>query len=101
LIWIAGTERIVFKNDSRVGFHAAYNPSDGQEHGATNALIGAYLTRLGFNYSAVVYLTSAAPDEMEWLDDGTAKKYGIKVTVYNNPNKNDAARLDKQTDAFR
>jgi hypothetical protein len=99
LMWLAGTNRILFKNDSKVGFHAAFDPKNGHEHGATNAIVGAYLTRLGFKYDAVDYFTKAGPTEMEWLDDAAAKQYGIKVTVLSSPYSN--ATLDKQTSPGR
>ena len=52
-----------------MGLHAAYLRRNGVsvETGAANALIGAYLGRLGLDDRAIVYLTSAAPDEMTWI----------------------------------
>ena len=59
LIWLSGSPRILTPS-SKIGFHAAYN-NDGQESGKGNALVGAYLTKLGFSYDAVVYLLKQHP----------------------------------------
>ena len=69
-------------SNSFIGFHAAYNPSDLRESGAANALVGSYLEKLGFGWGTIVYLTSAAPKEMEWLDGAKAEKYGIRFYEY-------------------
>jgi hypothetical protein len=65
--------------EARVGFHAAYSSETGQETGVGNALVGAYLNRIGLPYSAVIYITQAAPNSMTWLSVAEAKKRGIDV----------------------
>jgi hypothetical protein len=60
LAWLGGTRRFMGSR-AQVGFHAAY---DGQTHEVTssgNVLVGAYLNKIGLPYSAVVYITFAAP----------------------------------------
>ena len=79
LAWLGGTKRLM-SAESKIGFHAAYT-SDGRETGVGNALIGAYLTKLGLPYSAVVYITQAAPRSMTWLSAAEAKKHGIDVEL--------------------
>lgn len=78
LVWLAGTPRVLGEN-GHVGLHAAYLRRNGVsvETGAANALIGAYLGRLGFGDRAIVYLTSAAPDEMTWILPADRQRYGI------------------------
>lgn len=78
LVWLAGTPRAMGP-DAHVGLHAAYLRRNGVsvETGAANALIGAYLGRLGFDDKAIVYLTSAAPDEMTWILPADRQRYGI------------------------
>jgi invasion protein IalB len=66
--------------ESKIGFHAAYTP-DGRETGVGNALIGAYLNKIGLPYSAVAYITQAAPRSMTWLSAAEAKKHGIDVEL--------------------
>lgn len=78
LIWLAGKPRTL-EGNSRVGFHAAYNRNTGQESGAGNALIGAYLNELGLSAKAIVSMTSAGPMEMAWLTDDRAKAWGVAV----------------------
>jgi hypothetical protein len=53
--------------NSRIGFHAAFDIVSRQETGVGNAVIGAYLTRLGLPYSVVIYATKQGPDGMQWL----------------------------------
>jgi hypothetical protein len=80
LMWLAGVERAVFA-DGSIGFHSAYDGKTGAVVGGGNAVVGAYLSRLGYSYETIAALTNAAPDDMDWLDDAKAKKYGIKVVV--------------------
>jgi hypothetical protein len=47
LTWLAGARRAVYPN-THIGFHAAYRSYDMQESGVANALVGSYLTKLGF-----------------------------------------------------
>lgn len=78
LAWLGGTKRYMFK-ESLIGFHAAY-VSDGveaRESGVGNALVGAYLTRLGLSVETVIFATIAKPNEMNWLDYFAAKEVGI------------------------
>lgn len=75
LIWLAGTPRMLTPS-SKVGFHAAYRP-DGSESGQANAIVGAYLTHLGFSYDAIAFLTESSPDGMEWLHPSDAARVGI------------------------
>ena len=82
LAWLGGTRRLMGSR-AQVGFHAAY---DGQTHQVTssgNALVGAYLNKIGLPYSAVVYITSAAPDSITWLSKSDAEKLGIEVSLFN------------------
>lgn len=81
LAWLGGTRRLMGEQ-AQVGFHAAY---DGETHQVTssgNALVGAYLNKIGLPYSAVIYITSAAPDFITWLSKSDAEKLGIEVSVF-------------------
>jgi outer membrane protein OmpA-like peptidoglycan-associated protein len=75
MIWLAGQPRYR-TTSSKIGFHAAFR-ADGQESGSANALIGAYLSKLGLSYRAIAYLTDAPPDEMHWLTPSDAADVGI------------------------
>ena len=79
LMWLAGEPRFISPS-SKVGFHAAYR-TDGQESGKANALIGAYLSKLGLSYDAIAYMTDAPPDDMRWLTPVDAEKYHITYSL--------------------
>jgi hypothetical protein len=49
------------------------------ETGAGNALVGAYLSRLGLSDRAILYIEQASPDTMTWLTPGDAQDVGIAV----------------------
>ncbi|MBY3249893.1 hypothetical protein HFN72_34915 [Rhizobium laguerreae] len=78
LTWLAGAPRLLGAG-SKLGFHAAYRLVNGKasEFGAANALVGVYLNQLGLNDKAVVYVTSAPPEGVEWLTAQTAASVGI------------------------
>jgi len=81
LAWLAGAPRIL-ASSARVGFHLAYKSNvDQSESGAGNALVGSYVTGLGFGENVVRYITSAAPDDMQWLSSRDADLLGIDIVV--------------------
>jgi hypothetical protein len=84
LAWLGGTQRFM-ATGAKIGFHAAYNVKSGQETGVGNALLGAYLNKIGLPYEAVIYITQAAPDSMTWLSISDAVQRGIHVTLLNSP----------------
>jgi hypothetical protein len=84
IAWLGGARRFMGPG-ARIGFHAAYDASSGQETGVGNALVGAYLTRIGLPYSAVIYITQAAPDSMTWLSLSEAQQQGIEVSLLETP----------------
>ena len=77
---LGGTPRLM-SPQARVGFHAAYSSETGQETGVGNGLVGAYLDKIGLPYSAVIYITQAAPNSMTWLSIADAEKQGIDVEL--------------------
>ena len=68
LVWIAGSRRIIW-GLGRVGFHASYIDDNGRkvESGVANAIVGYYLSQLNLSEGAVIFATSAPPDEVLWL----------------------------------
>jgi hypothetical protein len=78
LIWLAGVERAAY-DTSRIGFHSAYNTKTGQVSGSANAIVGAYLSRLGYSYTTIHYATKVGPESMEWLSISKACELGIPV----------------------
>ena len=80
MIWLAGVTRGVFAG-ARIGFHAARAClEDGCEtSGVGNALIGAYLNQLGFDFPAVRYFTEAPPTSVRWLTAEKAREFNISI----------------------
>jgi hypothetical protein len=79
-IWLAGKKKSV-SDGARVGFHAAYLADEDQSISSTgNALVGAYLAKLGYEDLVVIYVTEAAPREMRWLNVKDSKFLGLKVS---------------------
>ncbi len=81
LIWVAGSQRYL-NTEGNVGFHASYRNINGklEESGVANALIGNYLALLNLQENAVVFATSASPDEILWL---TKDNRGISGINFN------------------
>jgi hypothetical protein len=78
MIWLAGTVRWKSPTAS-IGFHAAYY-ADGKEISPDgNAIVGGYLSKLGYNYLFIRYATSVPPNSMRWLTEEDAKRYGLDV----------------------
>jgi hypothetical protein len=78
LTWLAGSPRFL-DTSSKLGFHAAYRVVDGKaaESGVGNALVGAYLNQIGMPEAAIVYVTSAPPEGIDWLTPQKAERVGI------------------------
>ncbi len=84
LIWIAGAHRLSGP-DARIGFHAAYDRDTHQEGGMANAMVGAYLSRLGLSYGAIAFMTAAGPNDMTWLNQTAAAQNGIEYELLARP----------------
>jgi hypothetical protein len=82
LIWISGSRRII-DDGGEVGFHASYLDTDGTkiETGVGNALVGHYLSQLGFGEKTVVFATLAPPDKILWLNAETTAMSGIEFDL--------------------
>jgi hypothetical protein len=80
LIWLAGSKHYVDES-SVIGFHAAYTNDGTQVHesGSANAIVGAYLTNLGYSYAAIIYATSAPPDKISWMTAVDTLRLNIDV----------------------
>jgi hypothetical protein len=75
IVWLAGERRLLSRT-SRIGLHSA-GDKEGKTAGAGSAVVGAYLTRLGFGYDVVAYATAAEPGAMTWLSKEDADRLGI------------------------
>ena len=79
LAWLGGVERFI-GTSGKISFHAAYDSASG-ESGVGNAVVDAYLSKIGLPYEAVTYITQAASNEMTWLNISDAAQRGIRVTL--------------------
>jgi hypothetical protein len=81
IAWLGGSRRFVEKG-AKIGFHAAYvkHKNKTEENGMANAIVGAFLTKLGLNEDAVAYATASGPWQMTWLTPKAAREVGIEVT---------------------
>jgi len=79
LAWLAGVKRYLYPS-SRVGFHAAIHRDTKKATASGNALIGAYLMRLGYSYQTVWWLLERDED-MQWLTANNAAENGIEHVV--------------------
>jgi hypothetical protein len=84
LAWVGGTRRFMGRG-ARIGVHAASDPRSGEPSRVANALVGAYLSRMGLPYSAVILIAQAAPGSVAWLSFADAKRLGIEVTLLGPP----------------
>jgi hypothetical protein len=81
LIWLAGTERHIGQG-ARIGFHAAYvaqQGGPGQVSSSGNAVIGAYLSRLGYNDGAIRLFTAAPPNQIVVVKPSQFERNGVTV----------------------
>ena len=79
LAWLGGVERFI-GTSGKISFHAAYDSASG-ESGVENAVVDAYLSKIGLPHEAVIYITQVAPNEMSWLNMSDAAQRGIRVTL--------------------
>jgi len=80
LAWLAGTPRYIAPQ-GKVGFHAAFNEKDHDVSAVGNAVTGAYLSKLGMNYYAIVLITTPPPSTVEWLKKSQADNVGIAFSA--------------------
>ena len=78
LIWLAGNRRFLGSTAS-VGFHATYTEDNGKrmESGVGNAIVGSYLNQLSLDENAIIFATSAPPDQISSLTIHNLSKSGI------------------------
>lgn len=83
LAWLGGKTRWAGPR-AKIAVRAAWMFRNGkkQETGSGNVLVGAYLNTLGLTDEAIVFITSAAPDEAEFLSFQKAEALGIAVKQF-------------------
>jgi hypothetical protein len=81
LAWLGGRIRYM-SNTAQVGFHAVESEGQATVSSSGNALVGAYLNQLGLPASAIIYITDASPQGMQWLNFTDAQRFGIDVRPF-------------------
>src|SRR6516165_49351 len=84
LIWVAGSTRWASVT-SHIGFHSIKVITTGEVNAPGNALVGAYLSKLGYSAGAIAYFTYALPSSMMWLTSGDAKRIGLTYKYLDTP----------------
>lgn len=92
LAWLGGARRYLSEG-AGIGFHAARDVRSGDASGFGNALVGAYLNKIGLPIQAILYITAAQPDSMIWLNVADAQAYGIDVQYLAAPASENPAAL--------
>jgi hypothetical protein len=64
---------------ARIGSGAA--GMNGQENGIENALVGAYLSRIGMSHDAASFATQTSPDQITYLTIDAARRVGIEIDI--------------------
>jgi hypothetical protein len=94
-IWLAGSTRYA-QPHAHIGFHAIYTgavdnsgkmkknakPTLSNTSNALNALLGAYMARIGLSDKAIVTFTLKSANQMYWLESwNEIEELGIKLTI--------------------
>lgn len=91
LAWLAGVAR-GGSETSKIGFHAASDKA-GDITAAGNAVIGAYLNKIGVSYKAITFITSPSPADMTWLTYAKARELGIDIVSIEKPKSSEPVGL--------
>ena len=80
LAWLAGAPRMM-TTQSEIGFHQPYDEREGEMVPSieANAVVGHYIATIGEGPEIVSFAVSAPPDQMAWLDMGTAHMIGLET----------------------
>ena len=84
--WLGGTPRIMDR-DAKIGLHGAFvlEGTTPVVSAPANAMLGAYMTKLGLPPVAIMYATDAKPEAFNWLDPKRAADVGIGIEVFVRP----------------
>lgn len=82
-IWIAGKARGV-STEATVGFHGAYDMVNNIPITASvgNALIGSYMSKLGYSDDFIIFATQSSPDSFSYLDIKAIQELAIPTNIF-------------------
>jgi hypothetical protein len=79
-IWLAGKVRYVAPG-AFIGFHGVSNTL-GEAGSASNASVGAYMSRLGLNDQAIIWATEKVGEHINWLTPAKARDLDIQFSWF-------------------
>jgi hypothetical protein len=80
VMWLAGSTKAV-EQGAVIGFHNVYQSGNGQASAPGNAMLGAFLGKLGLSYKAIQWITEKDANHANVLDRETAENFGIEVVT--------------------
>jgi hypothetical protein len=78
IMWVSGSSRAA-ELGSMIGFHNMYSGATKQAAAVPNAILGSYLGKLGFSYKAISWMTTKPANDINLLDQSTARQFGINI----------------------
>jgi hypothetical protein len=84
-VWLSGSSRGI-NTETELGFHGAYT-FDGRSayvDATSNAILGAYLAKLGYGIDVIAFVTRTELQEFTWMKASDARKLGIQFVSIKN-----------------
>ena len=76
LLWLAGRSK--FRHPaSSIGFHRTFDRKTGRAIG--NAIVGFYLSEMGYSYNTARFVTKASPKKLTYLTEQNKSEAGITI----------------------
>ncbi|MCK3654663.1 hypothetical protein A4G19_02435 [Pasteurellaceae bacterium Macca] len=100
IIWASGIERFATLPQSKIGFHAVYDPKNLHDKGDANAVLGALLSQFGYSFDAIAFMTRVGAGDLSYLNEQSAKIYGINYHELNSYNDISSKRTSYNLSAY-
>jgi hypothetical protein len=81
IAWLGGVWRGISVDHAGVGFHGVYNSDKLQPSSAGNAVVGAFLGKIGLSDPAITYIMNPGANETQWLSAADARTLGIDANA--------------------
>jgi hypothetical protein len=81
IAWLGGVWRGISVDHAGVGFHGVYNSDTLQPSSAGNAVVGAFLGKIGLSDPAITYIMNPGANETQWLSAADARTLGIDANA--------------------
>ena len=80
VMWLAGSTKAA-EDGASIGFHNIYRSGNRQASAPGNAMLGAFLGKLGLSYKAIQWITEKSANDVNFLHWNTAENFGIKIVT--------------------